>query len=70
MHAIKYKSKHLNGDPMKWIDPFMGNFDKQVFIDDQCKDKLLEGKSYLNSLTLNHESCIWASKNVQTITRT
>ena len=70
MHAIKYKSKHLNGDPIKLIDPFMGNFDKQVFIDDQCKDKLLEGKSYLHSLTLNHESCIWASKNVQTITRT
>ena len=29
MHAMKYKSKHLNGDPMKCIDPFMGNFDKQ-----------------------------------------
>ena len=54
MHAMKYKSKHLNGDPMKCIDH---SWETSI-----SKDKLLEGKSYLHSLTLNHESCIWASK--------
>ena len=53
MLALKFKNQHYNVDPRKgqWIDPLIVNFDKQVLINDQYKDKLLVGKKLMYSLT-------------------
>lgn len=62
MLALKFKNQHYNVDPRKgqWIDPLIVNFDKQVLINDQYKDKLLVGKNSCTALLTNSNLTVCA----------